>query len=182
MKTFENWRRGLGLNGERTGSSHQPVLYGLLRMIDKPEVNEIGVGNFSTPTIIENSFYSEHYETDKEWFEKMVILGSEKHDFYYIDDRERLADCINDYISCFDISFIDGKPAEDRQYYIKLLKDTSKYVIVHDTEMMSLYKYDFSMYKYKWTFKELTPWTTVLSNYDENLVKNMNEMLNGYRL
>lgn len=107
--------------------SHLPILIKIVALTDGP-ILEIGTGAFSTPFLHWACF-------DK----KRKIVSVENSDEYldYVKEYESDFHTISKEIPKekeWDIVFIDGFPVEDRNEQVKNFINTSKYVIVHDTE------------------------------------------------
>lgn len=154
-------------------ASHQPVLMTLLNRIKNPKVIELGIGYGSTPLIVDNSEYSEHYETDLDWFTNLKKeFSSENHIFELIKNQSKYE--WNDEIVFekeWDIAFIDNASGESRQSNLIKLKDKAKFIICHDTEELykpsaSAYGWDFSSFKYIYLFDKYNTYTSVVSNYE----------------
>jgi len=156
--TKEPFIKKEGLNGYAT---HQPCLHWCLNKTGG-NVIELGSGETSTGFISKLCSDSRTFislETnglfylsnkDKEWI-KFVKVAS-------ITEIESILKN-----NTFGVVFIDHAPGEHRQTCIEIVKNSSDYVVVHDTEEAG-YGYDFSMYKYKYTFEYYRPFTTILSN------------------
>jgi hypothetical protein len=153
-------------------ASHQPVLVTLLQKYGgKCNVLELGCGYGSSPILAGLSSYSEHYETDYDWLQKVKEFESENHSFHFVDNHEKFM--WNDLIpfsKSWDIAFIDNASGESRQSNLIKLKDKCSYIVCHDTEEVykqaaSDYRWNFSMFKYHYVFKNYNTFTTVVSNY-----------------
>ena len=153
-------------------ASHQPVLITLLKKLDMPRVLELGCGYGSSPLIVDLSSYSEHYETNSEWLEKVKEFESENHTFHLVKDHEKLH--WNDpeiFSKTWDVAFVDGASGESRQSNLMKLKDKCRFIVCHDTEEVytkseSDYKWDFSSFKYHFVFNNYKVFTTVVSNVE----------------
>ena len=155
-------------------ASHQPILMKLLNSFDKPKVLELGVGYGSTPLIVDNAFYSEHYETDLDWFNKIKDEFKGKKNLFYLVQNHTKFEWLDEQVfeKDWDIVLIDNASGESRQSNLLKLKDKAKFIICHDTEEVykssaSDYKWDFSSFKYSYVFDKYNTYTTVVSNYQE---------------
>jgi len=154
-------------------ASHQPVLMTLLNKIEKAKVLELGIGYGSTPLIVDNSEYSEHYETDLDWFNNLKEeFSSEKHIFNLVTNHSKF-DWNEESIFSkeWDIAFIDNAAGESRQSNLMKLKDKARFIVCHDTEELykpsaSDYKWDFSSFKYQYVFTKYNTYTSVVSNFE----------------
>jgi len=154
-------------------ASHQPVLMTLLNKIKKAKVLELGIGYGSTPIIVDNSEFSEHYETDLDWFNNLKQeFSSEKHIFELIKNHSKYEwDDAVVFEKEWDIAFIDNASGESRQSNLLKLKDKAKFIVCHDTEELykpsaSNYGWDFSTFKYQYVFDKYNTFTSVVSNFE----------------
>jgi hypothetical protein len=120
----------------------------------KGPILEIGSGFYSTPFLcfFNNDRLVVSVESDEKWREQsqdwgVIALPS-------VDEALRLS-------PNYDVVLIDG-PIKSRQPNVELFRKRARFVIVHDTED-DVYGYKFDGWKYKKWFKELQPWTTLLS-------------------
>ena len=77
------------------------------------------------------------------------------------------------------IVFIDHRPGSRRQFDLIVYSQQSDLVILHDTEQSSLYRYNqgLLLYRYKYRFTKLKPYTDVLSSRNETLVNTIRDLL-----
>jgi hypothetical protein len=157
-------------NEQESWGSHQPVLVKLLKDFPNSRFLELGAGDNSTPLIIENTIYSEHYETNFDWFKKMKSFEKENHPVIFWSSYTR-----EEWIGCpafekeWDIAFVDNAPGESRQSNLMKLKGKAKVIVCHDTEELykpsaSAYGWDFSMFKYVFVYDKFNTYTTVVSD------------------
>ncbi len=149
-------------------ATHVPLL---VRAFDLSEgdVLEIGTGYFSSTVldwlcaITGRKLVS--YETDQKWFEKAKRHQSDYHDIIFVEnwddvplDKKR-----------WGLAFIDHHPHKRRAVEIERLKDVADYIVIHDTEPRSEAIYDYpriyKLFKYRYDYKKVEPWTSVLSNF-----------------
>lgn len=153
-------------------ASHQPVLMALLKKIENPMVLELGIGFGSSPMLVEMSYYSEHYETDDSWRYKLMQFDNSMHQFKLVKKYDKYNWFDEEIFSKqWDIAFVDNAPGESRQSNLLKLADKARFIVCHDTEEVykpaaSDYKWDFSMFKYHYVFKNYNTFTTVVSNYE----------------
>jgi hypothetical protein len=156
-------------------NSHQPLLIHLLNTIKEGNVLEFGTGVNSTLLMsiicgMQNRKLLS-IETSRKWHRFGSYQG-ENHEVLFIDKNVLSQWSHPLFKRKYSIAFIDGSPAELRQPFIELLKDSADYLIVHDSEcvvqgVVNCYGYNFSMFKHIYHFKSVPPMTTLLSNMDE---------------
>lgn len=147
-------------------ASHQPVLVKMLSKFIKPTVLELGIGFGSTGIINKLSGMALSIETDEDFIPIFDHFKSNKHRIIFHNDYDTYHWNCEHLNQEWDIAFVDNKPGESRQSNIMKLKDKATFIIVHDTEEAG-YGYDFSSFKYQYTFNKYRPWTTVVSNFKE---------------
>lgn len=155
-------------------ASHQPVIVTLLeRLGGNARVLELGCGYGSSPIVVGLSSYSEHYETDAQWLEKVREFECENHSFHLVKNHEKFQwNDTEPFEKLWDVAFIDNAIGESRQSNLLKLKDKCRFIICHDTEEFykpaaSAYGWDFSMFKYHFVFKNYNTYTTVVSNFED---------------
>jgi len=118
--------------------THQPVLYeALLRT--SGSVIEFGCGASSTRLLHE---YCEKYkrhlfsiDDDKEWLDKFRGFATPRHEFIYVEDwRVFLSNSGRKAWQYCDIAFVDSEPWTVRHWAIQAVKQTAKYIILHDCD------------------------------------------------
>jgi len=150
--------------------SHQPVLIHTLNTITEGNVLEIGMGFCSTPLIHlicqkqNRNILSLDYE--QEFFKKLSSYENDKHKMFVFTINKLLNKEYDFFKERFSIVFVDASPGWIRQKFIELIKDNADYIIVHDTEAIKEYSYDFSMFKYVLPFTKVKKQTSILSNLD----------------
>lgn len=145
-------------------STHIAPLVRMVSLTNGP-VLELGCGYYSTPILhamcLERRLVSA--ESDFEWMRKFESLASDLHEFHHILNWKdtKIPD------SVWDVAFVDHRPALQRKEEIARLVN-SHFVVVHDSEDPSYeYEESFSLYKYRYDYKFVEPWTTILSNFEE---------------
>lgn len=138
--------------------THRPVLAeAVLRT--SGAILEIGAGFNSTAAlrqaamIMERSFDS--FETNKEWAQNCGARYVWSYDHVPIETQP------------WGLAFVDHAPAERRVREIARLASFAAVVVVHDTEdpLYGYAPYFEQFYRFRNDYRELTPWTTVLSNF-----------------
>ena len=151
-------------------SSHLPILLEAMERTTG-DVLELGPGVFSTPVL--------HWlcqkqrrnlltiESDKKWLRFcMKYYRTDLHKFMRVEDWNQAKPVIN---KKWDVALVDLSPDEMRKEMIKVLADTTKYIIIHDADDFQEKHYHYSeiypLFKYRYNFTEVEPATTVLSNF-----------------
>lgn len=157
----------MNLNGRM--ASHIPVL---VRAFDLSEgdILEVGTGYFSTTLL---HWLGEttgrkivSYETSPKWFERAKRYQCDYHDVIFV---ENWADIPFDS-KHWGLAFVDHDPHKERANTIRRLKDQAEFIVAHDTEPRSEKGYDYPLiyplFKYRFDYTKVEPWTSVLSNFN----------------
>ena len=137
--------------------------------VSKGDVVEVGTGFFSSTlldwlcAVFDRKLVS--YETNEHWFNIAKRKQSDYHDVIFVKNW--------DDIPLLDrhwgLAFIDHDPALRRAVDAGRLKDHADYVVIHDSEPQheSIHNYEsiYPLFKYRYDYKKVVPWTTVLSNF-----------------
>lgn len=143
-----------------------PMVIKLMLMTDGP-VMELGSGVFSTPllhwlchgkgrTLIS-------YEDSEEYFQFARKFRSRNHRVRFVKDWDQI-----DMGGHWDVVLIDHS-IHRRSIDALRLKDSTDYIILHDSEAPELYGYDklYPNFKYIYHWKGCQAWTTVVSNFKD---------------
>ena len=145
-------------------ATHKPVIMEILREYPNSKFLELGTGYNSTPFIVNGTTESIHLETNKSWYDEMKKFEKNNHKIEFFENFS-LYEWNCDYFNQeWDVCFIDNAPGESRQSNLVKLKDKCKIIICHDTEAPS-YGWDFSMFKYVYTYTKYPVTTTLCSNF-----------------
>lgn len=145
------------------GRTHDLVLAAVVAAVPPGLVLELGVGYGSTPMLHALCAVKKHmlvsYDHDQNWIDRFMCLKDHWHDFRTFP-LEPLMEGFR-----WSVVFVDHAPAEARVPAIEALIDSTNIFVVHDTED-PLYNYEptFKKFKYRYDYKRLTPWTSILSN------------------
>lgn len=118
-------------------STHQPVLYEALLRTSGPVI-EFGCGHGST--ILLHRYCEEHgrklytLESDKEWLDVFTECATHHHEFIHVDDWDTILADGEITTRPYSIAFVDQSPFEARYSTILALKDTTKFIILHDCD------------------------------------------------
>lgn len=146
--------------------THLPYLWRATNLTTGP-ILELGAGIYSTLSlhygILDRQIYT--LESNPNWLDGFLHLQSDNHHFLLVDNWD------TPFITSrmWGVVFIDHGPDSRRQTEVVRVKDTAQIVVVHDTEdHFNVHHYDFSMYKYKKEFTDISHChTTLLSNFQE---------------
>ncbi len=145
--------------------THIPALTKLLSLNNPEPVLELGAGYNSTPILYWNckannrKFVS--YENYKDWCDKVggITTFTDNWDMIDIDN------------TFWDIALIDHRPALRRKTDAVRLKNNARFVVLHDSEpeIDRFYHYSrvYKHFKYRYDFKNIKPYTTILSNFED---------------
>lgn len=118
--------------------THQPVLYEALLRTSGPVV-EFGCGYGST--MLMHQFCAKHdrqlytLESDREWLAKFIEYATPQHSFIYVDDwSNALVDVRDEPWAHCDVALVDQHPWEARHLTIQAIKDTTKFIALHDCD------------------------------------------------
>lgn len=164
--TKEYFTKDMGTYG-----SHRNLLWEALQATkeSKRPILELGAGESSTPFIREYCLYqlrsSVHYDSNKEWAEKMNARYCPDWDY-----RQWF------YMKTYSVVLIDESPGEHRKETIQLFASYPVHfeiLVVHDSEKPGWNSSDYKVRplfsKFKYMIDDIpeskgAPWTTALSN------------------
>lgn len=147
-------------------STHMPLFIRVL-LASEGTVVEFGGGIYSTPFL--------------HWFcrfQNRKLITYENHSDYYHYERKFQSDLHRvKFVESWDdieieepvsILFIDHHPSSQRSLDVIKFKDKADFIIIHDTERDDPNTYDYSRiwphFKYRYDYKDVKPYTTVVSN------------------
>ena len=153
-------------------ATHLPVLRRSLELTNGP-ILECGGGDYSTPLVHEFALnrVAVTVDTEPQWLPEFPSRKSSKHIYRAcdLDDAEIPNWNEVDYGEHkWSVVFVDQSPAAGRLVTIAAVMDNAEFIVVHDTEY-SGYHYEplLRQFKYRYDYKDLVPWTTVVSNVRE---------------
>ena len=133
---------------------------------------EVGAGYYSTALIslYSHTRYCRTMESDRLWLEKVrnffpVFCDLSKdigHDFQHVNDYR---DAVMED-RAWDIVFIDQGDYHSRAETAQRMKDKSRLVIMHDTEIEGL-NTALDGYRYRYDLKSILPYTSIGSQVDD---------------
>lgn len=152
--------------------THEPVLVELLTRNPRARVLELGMGFGSTPLVLGLSGFSVSLETSDAWFRRFARFDSADHRiFLWREVSESGWNC--PYLADeWDIAIVDNAPAHTRQSNLEKLSAHSRFVVCHDTQEVfrpspSDYRWDFSAFRFVWTYTQFGTYTTVVSDIED---------------
>jgi hypothetical protein len=149
--------------------THLPVLKHMVGVTTGP-VLEMGMGYNSTPILHElcQDRLLVSLDSQTEWVEKFADLRSLSHKIRTVSNWDDIARYLQTIL--WDIVLIDHWPCERRIIDMQLLRHNTRFMVVHDTEPRVAHCYNYeptlSLFRYQWEFRDLEPYTTVVSMTD----------------
>ena len=143
--------------------THIPLLLKVTQATDG-SVLELGSGLFSTPLLHwlceENHRKLTTYDDNKNYFKLASQYQSKTHQIHFVENWSDIS-----LFGQWDVVLIDHY-ADRRASDALMLKDSAKYIVLHDTERKE-YGYDsiWKEFKYVYHWRYCTPWTSVVSNF-----------------
>jgi hypothetical protein len=135
------------------------------------DVLEVGTGYFSTTllhwlaTIHERHVYS--YENAAYWYRRAQRHSNTYHHVVLCEDY-LTADFLQ---RRWGLAFVDERPENLRHLTVASLAQTADYIVIHDTvpEWEARYQYGkiWHLFKYRYDYTRLWPYTSVVSNFHD---------------
>ena len=137
------------------------------------DVLELGTGPYSTVFLhwlcIDQNRLLVSYENDKEYYDlakrcESVGTDNSQHSVVFVEnwDDARIE-------GPWGIVLVDHAPAGRRKEEIKRLANSAQCIIIHDSYWKSEkhyhYKEIYSLFKYRYDYTKVKPYTTILSNF-----------------
>ena len=149
-------------------ATHIPVVTAMLQRVSQLDgpILDMGCGNYSSYALSMFSRVTKRkvftLEEKKDWIKNFEHLQTDLHKFQWVHKWEECA-LIDEHR--WNIVLVDHAPGERRKEDIKRLTNNADYLIVHDTEEGG-YQYETVLpsFKYRYDYKVVRPWTTVVSN------------------
>lgn len=146
--------------------THIPVLIRVLQISQGP-VLELGMGVFSTPLLhilcAKDNRLLISFESNQYYFERHQEFKTDMHRINFVEnwDLAKIED------KKWGVAFIDHDPTSRRHIEARRLTNVAEFVVIHDSEPERRCRYQdiYPLFKYRFDYKEFTPWTTVLSNF-----------------
>lgn len=157
-------------NLRKDWTTHMGVLTKVV-LASSGDVLEFGSGPFSTPLLhwlckdMNRLLIS--YENDLNFFKFAEQFESRLHRIRFVKDWDNI-----DTITHRGVVFVDHHPLERRETDAIRFKNSSDFVVIHDTEFEDTFKNVWSNFKHINTWKECRPWVSVVSNF-----RNLSQLL-----
>ena len=143
--------------------SHAPILAAIVSQSTGP-ILELGCGLQSTPLLHQMCLTTKRNltscESDVNWFETFLKYKTNWHQMLLVDNWDKC----QVFDKKWDVVFVDHAPESRRITDVKRLKDKAHFIIIHDTKEAKYPVLD--EFKYRCDYRQLKPWTTVVSNFD----------------
>lgn len=118
-------------------TTHRPVLYKILSLINNKPILELGCGDGSTDIIhkhaVQNNAQITTIESDKIWLEKYNYCKHELHELIHIENFSDWMLFLTNKKVHWGLVFIDQGSWESRKECLMYLKDKADYIILHDS-------------------------------------------------
>ena len=137
-------------------------------LISEGPVLEIGADIYSTPLLhwlckmLGRTLVTCENDQDLYMFaRKFVSFG---HRIRFVKNWNEM-----DFKTHWGVVLIDHAPDSRRVIDLTNFKDSADYIVVHDTDMEDQYHWEkaWPHFKYRYTWKDCKPWTTVVSNFKD---------------
>jgi len=159
----------MNISGDIGFGSHLPILIKIVGMTTGP-ILELGMGMYSTPFLHWACFNAKRklvsLDSDYECYTINRSYGrSDYHEVRFVQNWDEV-----DLAGFWDVVLIDHE-RDRRIYEIQKVVNSANYIIVHDSEGRrdKYYKYSqiYPLFKYRYDFAKITPFTVVLSNFKD---------------
>jgi hypothetical protein len=149
--------------------THVPLLASVLATSEPGPVLEIGVGNGSSPLLVEMCRAMGRdligMDSSKAWLDEIRDIGYPS--LLHITDWELLPGWMSDFDKQWSVIFIDHGPGEARLPALKACRNYADHIVVHDTlnpgYMPGMDDY-LSTFRYRTDYIKMTPCTSVVSD------------------
>jgi hypothetical protein len=103
-------------------------------------------------------------DSNVEWVERFTSLRGHSHELRRVPSW----DAVDLTDRFWEVALVDHAPAERRVVDIARLADRARFIVVHDSEDRINYGYERVLpgFRFRYDYKRLHPWTTVVSNVD----------------
>jgi len=148
-------------------STHNPMLIKTILISEGP-VLEIGAGIYSTPLMhwlckmLGRKLVT--YENSPIFYQYAKRFISRSHHIKLIENWGEM-----DLKTHWGVVFMDHNPDSRRADDVISFKNNADYIVIHDTDREDKYHMEkaWPHFKYRYTWKDCRPWTTVASNFKD---------------
>jgi predicted O-methyltransferase YrrM len=154
-------------------ATHIPILVALGQHFRIEQVLELGCGNYSTPTFLNQRAFRNvkrlySFDNDESWIKKVnAQVGNDPRYYPHFIDGQVSSTLFETSLEKFDLVFVDDSTsAEERGQTIRSLsarKPSNVLVVIHDYEVNE-YRAAAADFEHRHTFKAFTPQTAVVWN------------------
>lgn len=156
----------MNIRSSKGWSTHNTILIKTVTL-SKGKVLEIGAGPFSTPLLHwickERGLKLVTLESNPDYYKFARQFQSGLHRIRQVENLDDFP--INEHwgVVFIDHDFKNRKRGLDAVKF----KDNADFIVLHDTEEEQNYRYDITWphFKYRYDWKECSPWTSVVSNF-----------------
>lgn len=150
-------------------ATHIPVVTVMLtHIVDlKGSILEMGCGSYSSYALGMFSKVTKRrvvtLDEKQDWINNFKHLATDLHTFQWVHKWE---ECLVIDQHHWNLVLVDHAPGERRKFDIKRLANRADYLVIHDTEEAG-YQYEPTLneFKYRYDYKIVRPWTSVVSNF-----------------
>jgi glycosyltransferase involved in cell wall biosynthesis len=146
-------------------ATHLPVLKAIGKLLNPHRIIEFGCGIHSTSCFLDRIYFPkleklDSFESDHEWYDKCIVKYKDdpRLQLFYSTEQESLK-LASSYK--YDLAFVDGATFAMRVPTVAYAKALAPVIILHDVEN---YPDALKLFKFTYVYKELVPWTAVLSD------------------
>jgi hypothetical protein len=148
-------------------STHNPMLIRTILISEGP-VLEIGAGIYSTPLLhwlckmMGRKLVT--YENNPDYYQYAKRFISLGHHIRPIKNWDEM-----DFKTHWGVILMDHNPDPRRVIDVINFKNNADYIVIHDTDREDKYHMEkaWPHFKYRYTWKDCRPWTTVVSNFKD---------------
>ena len=135
-------------------------------LMSEGDVLELGAGPGSTPLLhwlckdMRRNLMS--YENNPEFFNYARQFQTKLHRIRFVEDWNEIDSKIHR-----GVVFVSHAPWDRHSIEIIRFKDTADYIVIHGTNREEYYIDIWRHFRYIYTWKENSPWTSVVSNFKD---------------
>jgi hypothetical protein len=169
--------------------THIPILSTMIHKTTG-SILELGCGYYSTlliDSMCDNERLIISVDDNKEWLQNFLFLKRINHKFILIERNNWINKLKRLKRIPWDIIFIDSIDQDESGKYLRarllnFFKYSSKYIIIHDSEVEfdanHGWRQIINQFKYKYEYRIIKPYTTILSNYHKIPINKIKKIKN----